>query len=80
MDPSTCSSWVRSFQTTDVGDHSYADDTQIYLGLSPNDPGLLDSLCQCLEHVNSCVKSSFFQLNEDKTEIIISGESKIKKE
>ncbi len=28
--------------------HSYADDTQIYLALSPNDYSPIDSLCQCL--------------------------------
>ncbi len=28
--------------------HSYADDTQIYLALSPNDYSPIDSLCQCI--------------------------------
>uniref|UniRef100_A0A672RP97 Reverse transcriptase domain-containing protein n=1 Tax=Sinocyclocheilus grahami TaxID=75366 RepID=A0A672RP97_SINGR len=29
--------------------HSYADDTQIYLALSPNDYSPIDSLCQCID-------------------------------
>ncbi len=28
---------------------SYADDTQIYLALSPNDHSPIDSLCQCID-------------------------------
>ncbi len=33
--------------------HSYADDTQIYLALSPNDYSPIDSLCQCIA-MNYC--------------------------
>ncbi len=33
--------------------HSYADDTQVYLTLSPNDYSLIDSLCQCIDEINS---------------------------
>ncbi len=33
--------------------HSYADDTQIYLALSPNDYSSIDSLCQCIDEINS---------------------------
>ncbi len=33
--------------------HSYADDTQIYLALSPNDNSLIDSLCQCINEISS---------------------------
>ncbi len=32
--------------------HSYADDTQIYLALSPNDYSSIDSLCQCIDEIN----------------------------
>ncbi len=32
--------------------HSYADDTQIYLALSPNDYSPIDSLCQCIDEIN----------------------------
>ncbi len=33
--------------------YSYADDTQIYLALSPNDYSPIDSLCQCIDKINS---------------------------
>ncbi len=35
--------------------HSYADDTQIYLALSPNDYSPIDSLCQCIDEINSWI-------------------------
>ncbi len=33
--------------------HSYVDDTQIYLALSPNDYSPIDSLCQSIDEINS---------------------------
>ncbi len=33
--------------------NSYADDTQIYQALSPNDYSPIDSLCQCIDEINS---------------------------
>lgn len=38
--------------------HSYADNTQIYLALSPNDFGTIDSLCLCLEKVNGWMQQN----------------------
>jgi len=29
--------------------HSYTDDTQLYLALSPNNYSPIDSLCQCID-------------------------------
>ena len=53
--------------------HSYADDTQLYLALSPNDYSPIDSLCQCIDEVNSWMCQNFLQLNKDKTEVIAFG-------
>jgi len=53
--------------------HSYADDSQIYLVLSPNDYNPTDSLCQCIEEENSWMCQNFLQLNKDTTEIIAFG-------
>ena len=53
--------------------HNYADDTQIYIALSPNDYGPIDNLRQCIEQINSWMRYNFLQLNKDKTEIIVFG-------
>ncbi len=45
--------------------HSYADDTQIYLALSPNDYRPIDSLCQCIDEINSWMCQNFLQLNKE---------------
>ncbi len=50
--------------------HSYADDTQIYLALSPNDYSPIDSLCQCIDEINSWMCQNFLQLNKEKTEVM----------
>jgi len=53
--------------------HSYADNTQLYLALSPKDYSPIDSLCQCIDEVNSWLCQNFLQLNKDKTNIIAFG-------
>ena len=68
---STCFPQVRSYMTTTLLTTAYADDSQIYLALSPDDSGPLDSLCQHLEQVNSLMQSGFLQLDGDKREIIL---------
>ena len=50
--------------------HSSADDTQLYLALSPNDYSPIDSLCQCIDEVNNWMCQNFLQLNKDKIEVI----------
>ena len=32
--------------------YSYADDTQLYISLSPNDISPIDKLVQCIDHIN----------------------------
>ncbi len=53
--------------------HSYADDTQIYLALFPNDYSPIDSLCQCIDAIKSWMCQNFLQLNKEKTEVIAFG-------
>ena len=61
------------FQEYNITCHSYADNTKIYLALSPNDFGPIDSLCLCIEKVNSWMQNSFLELIKDKTEIVVFG-------
>ena len=51
--------------------HSYADDTQLYISLSPNDTSPIDKLVQCIDHINLWMSHHFLQLNKDKTEVLI---------
>ena len=53
--------------------HSYADDTQLYLSMSPNDYAPLKSLYHCIDQINNWMSHNFLQLNTDKTEVIIFG-------
>ncbi len=59
--------------------HSYADDTQIYLALSPNDYSPIDSLCQCIDEINSWMCQNFLQLNKEKIEVIAFGNEEVLK-
>jgi hypothetical protein len=60
-------------KNTQVSYHSYADDTQLYLALSPTDKDPLGSLCDCLDQINSWLSQNFLQLNKEKTEVILFG-------
>ena len=60
-------------QNSNANYHSYADDTQIYLALYPNDYSPIQSLCHCLEQVKSWTNQHFLQLNQDKTEVFLFG-------
>jgi len=53
-------------ENNQIAYHSYADDTQIYLALSPNDYSPIDSLGQCIDEVNSWMCQNFLQLNQYK--------------
>ena len=57
----------------DVSFHSYADDTQLYISVEPNNPPALNSLTVCLSAVNKWMSDNFLKLNEEKTEILLIG-------
>ena len=53
--------------------HCYADDTQIYLPLRPNNPRSLAAVLDCLKDVNHWMAHNFLQLNNTKSKIILSN-------
>ena len=53
--------------------HSYADDTQLYIAVSPEDTGPIDSLFNCILDIKSWMAENFMQLNQDKTEVLVIG-------
>ncbi|XP_054864080.1 uncharacterized protein LOC129348233 [Amphiprion ocellaris] len=53
--------------------HSYADDTQLYIAVSPDDTGPIDSLLNCILDIKSWMAVNFLQLNQDKTEVLVIG-------
>ena len=62
--------------------HSYADDTQNYLGFKPqkdttaNRDTCLSTLENCIRDIRSWMKSNLLKLNDDKTEILVLGTRK----
>ena len=53
--------------------HNYADDTQLYIAVSPDDTGPLDALFNCILDIKSWMAANFLQLNQDKTEVLVIG-------
>lgn len=67
---------TKLFQNYHIFYHIYADDTQIYVSVSPDDHSRLGSLVQCMKRVGQWMCNNFLQLNEDKTEVIVFGSMK----
>ena len=53
--------------------HFYADDTQLYLPINPNDPSSILKLHSCLADIKNWMSVNFLQLNDSKSEVIIFG-------
>src|SRR4029434_4984512 len=54
--------------------HSYADDTQLYISVTPNNYSSIDCLVNCILDRNVCMSQNFLKLNQDKTEVLVIGE------
>ncbi|TWW81780.1 hypothetical protein D4764_01G0015950 [Takifugu flavidus] len=53
--------------------HCYADDTQLYLSLKPEETEKLVKLQTCLKDIKSWMSSNFLLLNSGKTEVMVFG-------
>nr|XP_054591206.1 uncharacterized protein LOC129155077 [Nothobranchius furzeri] len=53
--------------------HCYADDTQLYLSINPDEPNRLGRLQACLEDIKHWMTLNFLLLNQDKKEVLIFG-------
>uniref|UniRef100_A0A3B3C1C6 Reverse transcriptase domain-containing protein n=1 Tax=Oryzias melastigma TaxID=30732 RepID=A0A3B3C1C6_ORYME len=53
--------------------HSYADDTQLYIAVSPDDEESVNVLLNCILDIKSWMAENFLQLNQDKTEVLVIG-------
>ncbi|XP_042341350.1 uncharacterized protein LOC121942262, partial [Plectropomus leopardus] len=53
--------------------HCYADDTQLYLSMKPDETDQLSRLQTCLKDVKAWMSRNFLMLNSDKTEVIVLG-------
>ena len=54
--------------------HSYADDTQLYISVTPNNYISIDCLVNCIADMDVWMSQNSFQLNQDKTEVLVIGE------
>ena len=53
--------------------HCYADDTQLYLSMKPDETNQLVKLQACLKDIKAWMTCNFLLLNSDKTEVIVFG-------
>uniref|UniRef100_A0A3B3TA27 Reverse transcriptase domain-containing protein n=1 Tax=Paramormyrops kingsleyae TaxID=1676925 RepID=A0A3B3TA27_9TELE len=56
-----------------VGFHCYADDTQLYISVNPDDTSLLSRLEDCLLDIRCWMAKKFLMLNTEKTEVLVIG-------
>ena len=53
--------------------HCYADDTQLYLSIKPDESNQSSKLQTCLKDIKSWMSCNFLMLNSEKTEILVLG-------
>ena len=64
------------FKNHNISYHCFADDLQVYLPIKANKESRI-ALLSCLKDIKSWMEINFLTLNENKTEIIIFGQSEL---
>ncbi len=60
--------------------HCYADDTQLYFSVKPNNLNNLTAIHDCLASVTNWMSQNFLHLNPDKNEVLVIGSNSFIKE
>ena len=56
-----------------VNYHSYADDTQLYISIEPQNTDTVNHLTSCLRDLTDWMNANLLKLNENKTEVLLVG-------
>ena len=65
-------------RTHSINFHCYADDTQLYLSIKPEQCNQLTKLQACLKDIKTWMTRNFLLLNSDKTEVLIRAVNRLK--
>jgi hypothetical protein len=62
----------------DINFHCYADDTQLYLSMKPNESTQIDRLSACVKDIKTWMTLNYLLLNPEKTEVIVIGPKRLR--